>query len=198
MFPMAYVLRKKGYRVETPTWAYHWHKLPDIAAQLAADINVLAEATGGPVDVVSHSYGGILARSVLAHAPIRRAVLLAPPNQGAQTAQIARDLIPVHKVGWDPFAQILPGIPSELPRGSAEVGIITGGTGDRRGFNPVLDGDNDQTVRVDEARLPGVDDFVVLPVRHTFLMAHPEVQRLTVAFLREGAFPPSDAALYVD
>lgn len=198
MLPMAYVLNKQGYTCEAPTWAYHWRKLPDIAAAVVDQIKALAETTGGPVDIVSHSYGGILARSVLSHAPVRRAVLLAPPNQGAQTAEIARQLIPVHNLGWDPFAQILPGIPSELPRGPAQVGIITGGTGTERGFNPLLDGDNDQTVRVDEARLDGVDDFVVLPVRHTFLMTSPEVQRLTLAFLKDGRFPPSDQALYVE
>lgn len=195
MLPMAHVLRKAGHTVTLPTWAYHWRRLPDIAEELAGRIHRIAEQTGEPVDIVSHSYGGVLARSVIAHAPVRRLVMLAPPNQGAQTAEIARRLIPVHQVGWDPFAQILPGIPAQLPRGSAEVGIITGGTGTPRGFNPVLDGDNDQTVRVEEARLDGVRHFVVLPVRHTFLVTHSEVQRLTAGFLADGEFPESESAI---
>jgi len=195
MLPMSLSLRNRGYDTFTPTWAYHWRRLPDIAQELAGRIERHAEESGEAVDLVTHSYGGVLARAVVAHAPVRRLVMLAPPNQGAQTAEIARRLIPIHRVGWDPFAQILPGIPKELPRGTAEVGIITGGTGTERGFNPVLDGDNDQTVRVEEARLEGVREFVVLPVRHTFLMAHREVQRLTSGFLDAGAFPESSEAV---
>ena len=195
MLPMAVALRRSGYAVtRCPTYLYQNSTLPQIAEGLALEIQALHELHGR-VDLVTHSFGGLLARTVMAHAPVQRAVLLAPPNQGAHMAELARRYVPVHKLGWDPLAQILPGIPRELPRGPAEIGIITGGTGTERGFNPLLDGDNDQTVRVSEARLQGVDEFVVLPVRHTFLMAHREVQRLTLAFLRGGAFPDSELAL---
>ncbi len=195
MLPMAVALKKAGYMVSLPTWAYHWRRLPDIAQELAGRIESLADQTGDTIDLVTHSYGGVLARAVIPHAPVRRLVMLAPPNHGAQTAEIARRLIPVHEVGWDPFAQVLPGIPAQLPRGTAEVGIITGGTGTSRGFNPVLDGDNDQTVRVEEARLDGVSHFVVVPVRHTFLPGNKEVQRLTLGFLADGEFPSSESAV---
>ncbi len=195
MLPMAVALRRSGYAVtRCPTFLYQNRTLPDAARELALEIAAL-QRLHGHVDLVTHSFGGLLARAVMSHAPVRRAVLLAPPNQGAHMAELARRFVPVHKLGWDPLAQILPGIPRKLPRGPAEIGIITGGTGDERGFNPLLDGDNDQTVRVSEARLEGVDHFVVLPVRHTFLMAHREVQRLTLGFLRHGAFPDSELAL---
>lgn len=189
MLPMAYALRRGGYqRFHMPTYLYQLHSLPKITEDLVGRLNVIVERDGGPIDIVSHSYGGLLARAVLPHVPVRRVVMLGPPNQGAQVAELARAALPVHRLGWDPLQHVLPGVPCELPTGPAEIAIITGGTGEG-GYNPLLDGDNDFTIRVDEAKLEGACAFRVLRVHHTVLMASPEVQRLTLGFLHDGCFP---------
>jgi triacylglycerol lipase len=190
MLPMEWYLRKNGgyTKVLTPTTGYHLHELPDSAEKLSEKLHALHDEFGA-VDVVTHSTGGLLARAVMPLAPLRRVVMLAPPNQGTQAAELARDMVPVHRyLGWDPLAKLLPGAPVALPEGPAEIGIITGGTGDEKGFIPLLDGDNDQTVRVEEARLDSAVAFRVVPVRHTWLMAHPDVQAMTLNFLDHGQF----------
>ena len=55
-----------------------------------------------------------------------------------------------------------------------EFGIIAGGKGDDRGYNPLLPGDNDGTISVETARLAGARDFAVLPVLHSFVMDDPQ------------------------
>jgi len=62
----------------------------------------------------------------------------------------------------------------------------------------MLDGDDDAVVRVEETRLEGADDFVLLPVRHAFMMRDPAVQEATASFLKGGHFgataePPAAA-----
>lgn len=191
MFSMARALRRAGYgHVCAPTLAYHLRSLEELSERLLTTIEGLPGQGDGLVDFVTHSYGGILARSVLDRASVRRVVMLSPPNQGAELAERIRERLPVHKLGWDPLAQLLPGVPAKVggTRG-AEIGILTGGLGEQTGFNRALSGDNDGKVRVDEARLEGAKDFRVLPVRHPFIMMAKEVQRLTIGFLTEGHFP---------
>jgi len=190
MLPMEWYLRRHGgyTRCPTPTTQYHLHPIPDSAAKLAETLKSLHEEFG-QVDVVTHSTGALLARAMMPLVPLHRVVMLGPPNQGTQAAELARELLPFHRYsGFDPFAQLLPGAPLTLPEGPAEIGILTGGTGTDRGLNPLLDGDNDQTVRVTEARLESATAFRVVPVRHTWLMAHPDVQAMTLRFLNEGTF----------
>jgi len=69
-------------------------------------------------------------------------------------------------------------------------GIVAGGKGDDQGYSGFLAGDDDAVVRVEETRLPGAHDFLVVPVRHAAMMKNPGVQRATSAFLRTGRFPP--------
>ena len=78
--------------------------------------------------------------------------------------------------------------PIGWPLRPAQFGIIAGGRGGPRGYNPLLAGDNDFLVDVASTRLPGAADFVVLPVSHAFMMVHPLVQQYTLRFLETGHF----------
>ncbi len=71
---------------------------------------------------------------------------------------------------------------------SFPFGIIGGGRGGDKGYNPLLPGDNDTTVSVDSTKLPGARDFLVLPTAHTFIMDNPKVQECVLRFLQEGYF----------
>ncbi len=73
-----------------------------------------------------------------------------------------------------------------------EFGIIAGGTGDGRGYNRLLNGDNDLIVTVEETRLPGAHDFLCVPVMHTFLMDDRRVEEATLRFLNDGYFVIDD------
>ncbi len=186
-------LRAAGYAdVAMPTFGYHLRAIEENAAAAANSIRALAgRHPGARVDVVTHSYGGVLARVAWAQHDLpapRRTVMMSPPTRGAVAAMYARKALPVHHFGWDPFGQILPGVPDPWPLPPGEVGILTGGTGTARGMNPVLGDDNDGTVRVDEARHEGATDFAVVNVQHTMMIMAPRVLDRVVLFLERGKF----------
>ena len=72
-------------------------------------------------------------------------------------------------------------------------GIIAGGAADGSGRNPMLEGDDDMVVTVEETRLPGAADFVIVPAVHTFIMDDPRVQEYTLRFLQHGYFIAEEA-----
>lgn len=41
-----------------------------------------------------------------------------------------------------------------------EFGVIAGGTGMKMGINPLLPGDDDGTITVEETKLEGMKDFI--------------------------------------
>lgn len=182
MLPLARAIRATGRRTLSPTFIYQTEGLEAASDRLAA----LIHEQQGPVDLVTHSFGGLLARATLPKAAIRRVVMLAPPNQGAQKAEIFRNLLPIHRLGWDPLAPMLPGVPRELPQGPAEIAVIAGGVGHDGGHVAYLDGDNDRTVRVAETHLEGAHHRVI-DVNHTFIIANAQAQELAVRFLDRGS-----------
>ncbi|MFM7109436.1 MAG: esterase/lipase family protein [Planctomycetaceae bacterium] len=180
-------------------------------ASVKADIDAHARALGevvagipqaDRVHLVGHSLGNLVARRWMAVAPpadlgrVGRMVMLGPPNQGADMARMAariwgvaaraqgaaRDLV----VNWDAVA---PGL--AVP--PCDFGIVAGGRGDDVGYSPLLAGDDDAVVRVDETRLDGAADFLLVPVHHASMMDHADVQRATATFLRDGRFPTRPA-----
>jgi pimeloyl-ACP methyl ester carboxylesterase len=193
MWWVARALRAAGYReVIQPTFGYHLRPVAANAVFAAQAVRSLSERHPGlPIDLVTHSYGGVLARAAWAeHAlpDLRRAVLICPPNRGAVAARMVRDALPVHRLGWDPLGQVLPGAPAEWPLPRGEIGILTGGVGSARGLNPLLGDDNDGTVRVDEARMEGARDFLVLPVQHSMMILSPPAIARVLRFLETGGF----------
>ena len=51
-----------------------------------------------------------------------------------------------------------------------------------------LNADHDGTVLVEETKLPGAKDHIVLNTSHTSMLFSPEVAQQAVAFLRDGRF----------
>ena len=200
MLPIAYKLKKAGYvEVICPTFQLAVGPIERHGARAAQLMSELSERHGGArVDVVTHSMGGLVMRASLAHSPpIRRAVMLAPPNQGAEAADMVRQWLPVHLTGWDPLSPLLPGTSNQLPLPpeEVEVGILTGGIGRDLGYNPLLTGDNDGKVRVEEAWLEGARDFRVIPRHHTLIMAWDDVFQMVLRFFEKGSFEEHRPAL---
>jgi len=184
------LVREGWHNVDLPTARYEMRSVEDLGAWAARRIRETSTRAGGArVDVVTHSMGGLVLRASLVHRPpVRRVVMLSPPNSGAEMAEQVRNMLPIHRLGWDPLLPLLPGSAQALPLpDDVEVGVLTGGRGPR-GYNPMLSGDNDGKVRVEEARLEGAQDFGVVPARHPFIMAQSHVLDEVVRFLRTGAF----------
>lgn len=149
------------------------------------------------ISLVGHSLGNIVVRRWMADAPaadlerIERMVMLGAPNQGSDLARRVSQVWLLSKLSTGAARDLVhdwPRIARNLAVPPCPFGIVAGGTGDGEGFSPMLEGDDDAVVRVDETRLEGADDFVLLRVRHAFMMRDPAVQRATSSFLKEGRF----------
>ena len=51
-----------------------------------------------------------------------------------------------------------------------------------------LPGDNDGVVTIEETRIPGLADHIVLPVSHSGMLFSGDVADQTANFLRQGKF----------
>ncbi|MEX0688500.1 MAG: hypothetical protein WD072_07525 [Pirellulales bacterium] len=173
-----------------------------VKADLDAHGLALAQVVKGlppaaTVSFVGHSLGNLVVRRWMALAAeqelvrVHRVVMLGPPNQGSRLARMAsgiwgvadhvegatRDLV----LDWK---RVSPGL--AVP--PCDFGIVAGGRGDEIGYSRLLAGDDDAVVCVEETRLEGARDFLLVPVHHAAMMKHPAVQRATVSFLETGRF----------
>lgn len=153
------------------------------------------------VNFVAHSLGNLVTRRYLAdralappHAqgpPLGRMVMLAPPNQGAQIAEQLHNN-KLFQLVYGLSGTQLSGVWDDIERRLAippfPFGIIAGGRGESGPNNPLLTGDDDFVVTVQETRLPGAADFLVVPLLHTFFMDDPTVRECTLRFLQHGHF----------
>ena len=166
--------------------------IPESADRLSQVIDSLEGVD--TIDLVVHSMGGLVMRCCLrdhVDERIRRAVLLGVPNYGAAIADRLHTN-PLFRALYGPAGQQLiseqNGLIAELPAPACEFGIIAGGRGTVKGFNPLLQGDNDSTVTVHSARLKGATDFILQPVIHSFLMTDRRCISAVETFLKHGRF----------
>ncbi|RKY17837.1 MAG: hypothetical protein DRQ55_14850 [Planctomycetota bacterium] len=167
----------------------------------AARISGLIEQLEGVqrISFVTHSLGGIVARALLARPAgwrerlaLGRVVMLAPPNRGSALAAALNGLI--FEAALGPSGQQLASDAiARLPAPPCPFGIVAAGRGTSDGYNPLLPGDDDGVVSVQEALLPGAADTLIVEGLHTFLMDNEDVHAATARFLRTGRFAePAD------
>ena len=139
------------------------------------------------VSFVTHSLGGIITRGVLAHpkldVDVHRIVMCAPPSQGASLARVLKTRVPsVFGAVMGPTgSQLAAGVDYPVPH--APFMIIAGSRGPK-GLNPWLEGDDDGIVAVEETKLPGMQEHVIVDAIHTFVMDHPDARKAAVRFLK--------------
>ena len=199
------------FNIEYPSTRYdmaaHAHSLRHIINNLHGieEINFVGHSMG---NIVIRHYLGDLARqdptkqSPNAAAADRRAkmrfgrfVMLAPPNQGALLAATFADNFLFKEITGDAGQQLgrdWPELEKRLATPDFEFGIIVGGKGNDKGYNPILKGDNDGVISIETAKLAGAHDFVRLPLLHSFIMDNAKVQQYTLCFLQHGYFISAD------
>lgn len=151
------------------------------------------------IHFVTHSLGGILVRQYLARHAIeglRRVVMLGPPNQGSQVADYVHSLDLLRPVTPQAVEQLGTGeksVPLQLGPVNFELGVIAGTAAQGGMFPAQPEGASDGTVAVVETVVPGMLDFLEMPVGHTFMMWNEAVLEQVIHFLRYGAFDRSAA-----
>ena len=185
LLPLALRLRRRGYATIT----FDYGTILGSPARAMERLAMLLYAQGqGPVHVVAHSLGGLIALETMnqyQRLPPGRVVCLGSPLAGSSSA---RNLS--HRgLGWlsgrsGPF---LRGGLQQLP--NREIGMIAGAKsmGLGRMFGR-FDGLNDGTVAVWETRLPGLKEHVVLPISHTGLIFDERAAAMVADFFEVGYF----------
>lgn len=142
---------------------------------------------------VGHSLGGLVilrALQLTDDLPPGRAVLLGTPSQGSKAAQGVARVVPFGRaiLGAAVNAECIDCEPREW-RGHRDVGVIAGsmGLGLGRLFAD-LNADHDGTVLVEETKLPGAKDHIILSISHTGMLFSTEVAEQAGWFLRTGTF----------
>jgi pimeloyl-ACP methyl ester carboxylesterase len=184
-------LKKAGYQIHNLGYPSTGVPIEEAAARIRE--KVMAMDGAKRIHFVGHSMGNLLIRIILANdlPGLGRVVMIAPPNQGSFMAQRLEDM-DIYRWIFGPAGQQLPASNraffDNLPVPDCEFGIIAGGKGTEGGYNPLLDGDDDGTVRVEETKLEGAADFIVVSNIHTLILFDPETVEQTIHFLKNGRF----------
>jgi len=196
MNKMQRALVEAGYETANigyPSRDYSVEKL----AQIAVADGLRACLSNGDIEhvhFVTHSLGGILLRQYLSADEIPslgRVVMLGPPNQGSAAVD---ELGAVPGFDWlnGPAGRQLGkgegSVPLALGPADFELGVIAG----NRSIDPitsaVLKNPDDGRVSVEDTKLEGMDDFVVVEHSHAFMMRMRRPIELTIRFLNSGSF----------
>lgn len=146
------------------------------------------------VHFITHSMGGIIVRYIQKNDPLPnlgRVVMLSPPNQGSEI---------VDRIGDFSFFKWINGpsgnqlgtdsgsVPKNLGKVSFELGVITGDRSINWINSILIPGNDDGKVSVENAKVEGMSDFLVIHVSHPFIMKNKIVMNQCVYFIRNGKF----------
>lgn len=189
------IFSEYGYKIvniDYPSRHYEIEKLAlDYIDEGLQKCNLFA---ANKIHFLTHSLGGILLRYYLARHQIDklgRVVMLAPPNQGSEI---------VDKLSaWKLFKYL--GGPAGLQLGTEEnsipnslgsvhfpVGVIAGDKPINPFLSRLIPGANDGKVSVERCRVEGMQDFLVVPFSHTFIMQRDYIITQSLHFIQYGFF----------
>lgn len=146
------------------------------------------------VHFVTHSMGGILVRHYIHDHKIHnlgRVVMLGPPNQGSELIDKLKKLPTfewIHGPAGLELSTDVNSTPISLGAADFELGIIAG----KYSVNPILStmipGKDDGKVSVERTKVDGMQDHIIMPTTHPFMMRNKKVMEQVVSFLETGKF----------
>lgn len=188
MQPMRAYLARGGF--DARAFSYPSMRL-DLAGNAEALASLARSLPHPVVHLVGHSLGGLVVLEALCRGnlPPGRAVLLGPPVIASHSARRLAQL----PGGTRLLGRCLPGWyerRSAPQLGGREVGVLAGchSLGLGRVVAPSLPRPNDGAVAVEETRLAGAADHLVLPVSHSAMLLSIPVMRQARHFLENGRF----------
>jgi hypothetical protein len=183
-----------GYEVINVPYPSTRAGMPELVDHLRSAVRKHCTDTSRPIHFITHSLGGIIVRSMQAQGGIDRlgrVVMLAPPNGGSEIVDTLRAWAP-YRLATGPLGQRLGTAEDDLPRSLGPVNFDVGVIAGDRSLNPLyslwVEGRDDGKVSLQNARVPGMRDFLVVHSSHTFIMRRKGVIRQALVFLKNGRF----------
>lgn len=181
MWPISRRLKRLGFGVQN--WGYRsvGNRIESHATRLANDLANLDRQVAGRIHLVTHSMGGIIARTMFAQheiSNIGRVVMLAPPHQGSHAA---RKL--TRYIGWlspslqqlsDSEDSFVNALPNSLEEQDIEFAIV--------------ESTKDRVIVQGGVHLDGYRDYARVEGHHGVLTWYSETIRLVEDFLIHGRF----------
>jgi triacylglycerol lipase len=142
---------------------------------------------------VTHSLGGIVLQKYLETHTVdnlSHIVMLSPPNHGSPLADLLHTNWIFQKIMGPAGQELTTAHPNNKQslKQPYQIGIIAGNFNLIPFSNYIFHGENDGKVSVASARMNNINDFIVLPVGHTFMMSNARVKHQILHFLRFGQF----------
>lgn len=195
-------LADAGFETVNVGYASRKHTIEELAdTAIPQGIAACTEKPGVErIHFVTHSLGGILLRQYLSERWIEnlgRVVMLGPPNQGSVAADELQDVPGFDWLNGPAGRQLGKGedsVPLNLGPADFELGIIAGSRTIDPLTSTLLENPDDGRVSVDDTRLDGMSDFIVVEHSHAFMMRMREPIELTIRFLNTGSFEDRSAA----
>ncbi len=193
---MQHALQEDGYSTANVDYPSRKHKIAELA-RIAVEEGLATCRAGEDIDkihFVTHSLGGILLRQYLSTETVHelgRVVMLGPPNQGSDAVERFSGVPGFDWINGPAGHQLGKGeasVPLALGPAEFELGVIAG----NRTIDPitsaVLPNPDDGRVSIEDTKIDGMNDFIVVEHSHAFMMKKQRPIELTKAFLRTGSF----------
>ena len=193
MEKVAATFEESGYAVANINYPSRFFEIEKLAP-LAVEAGLAECPAGSIINFVTHSLGGILVRYYLEQNDISnlgRVLMFAPPNKGSAVVDSLRHFPGFGLINGPAGYQLGTGedsVPLMLGPVNYEVGVIAG----TKTFNPILsqylENPDDGKISVENTKVAGMTDFLVLHHSHPFIMKSSDAIDQAFAFIQNGKF----------
>ncbi|MCF4124616.1 alpha/beta fold hydrolase [Methylobacterium sp. SyP6R] len=164
-----------GYHVENLGYPSRRLGIAACAEHLRSVVSGIRQRADGPIVLVGHSMGGLVARSLAAAEPELAAglVMLGTPNRGSEAA----DCVAAFRLGRALFGPALRDLRTDasgaIPIPACPMAVVAGTRALIPFFRARIPTPHDGLVSVERARLGVGERWCAVPAHHTWLMNHP-------------------------
>jgi triacylglycerol lipase len=198
---IAHALDKAGYRVCNIDYPSRKHSIAELAAQFVAPAIVRCSPDAStPVNIVTHSLGGIIVRQLAATGAVQnfgRVVMLGPPNHGSEVVDVVgswRLFQLINGPAGGELGTSQDSVPQQLGPARFQTGVVAGRLSINWINSLIIPGTDDGKVSLKSAKLDGMQDYVVVSATHPFLMKDRAAIAQVLRFLESGCFSHDDDA----
>lgn len=197
MKPMADALQAAGFETTILAYPSRSKTIRNLSDDhLAPAIQVCRDGGAKKIHFVTHSLGGLLVRDYLSRNKVPelgRVVMFSPPNKGSEVVDWLGHWRAFKELNG-PAGEELNTAPISPPKSlgpvTYPVGIIAGD----RSINPInscmITGPDDGKVSVENTKVEGMTDHIVLHRTHPMIMKRRDAIDLALRFLDQGTFKP--------